>query len=342
MSCKDIFAIKIELSNCFCQYVVCILLVLFRFELLRVSFDQDEFFPPPIFNGVLHMSELPLSAAIALLEKAVLQAGTKIVELLASPDTIQTWKKDDQSLVMSVDLESQKVLSAVLHGVLPLVSEEEVSSHHLIDSAAHYFLIDPLDGTTSCRRFLLQRGGQVGFGPLAGVVLDNRLTASCFFHVPDRTLYVARHGQGIMARSFEIDAHHALVEKSKTQIDRPEMPALQKSAFLFYPGARGELRVVEQLRARDIVENVYRFGGFANDCLRIARGFEQGSVQFSVKAWDYCATLFPIEAGLEVFADPLGSAAPFSQWKIELENPVLIAYPAHAQTILSVIRDAVS
>jgi hypothetical protein len=77
-----------------------------------------------------------------------------------------------------------------------------------------------------------------------------------------------------------------------------------------------------------IVETAYRFGGFANDCQRLACGFEQLQIQYTVKAWDFSATLFESEAGLDVWCDPLGKGVSYADWKVRLLNPIIAAAPA--------------
>jgi fructose-1,6-bisphosphatase/inositol monophosphatase family enzyme len=82
---------------------------------------------------------------------------------------------------------------------------------------------------------------------------------------------------------------------------------------------------------------MYRFGGFANDCARLAQGFEQMSIQFSAKPWDFSAVLLAAEAGLEVWLDPLGRRVPFSDWRISSDNPTIIVQPGIRDEAFSLI-----
>jgi fructose-1,6-bisphosphatase/inositol monophosphatase family enzyme len=84
---------------------------------------------------------------------------------------------------------------------------------------------------------------------------------------------------------------------------------------------------MQHLKNHNAIENMYRFGGFANDCARLAQGFEQMSVQFSAKPWDFSAVLLAAEAGLEVWLDPLGRRVPLNEWRIESNNPLMIMHP---------------
>ena len=87
-----------------------------------------------------------------------------------------------------------------------------------------------------------------------------------------------------------------------------------------------------------MIENIYRFGGFANDCSRIAHGFEQIQVQFSVKAWDLTAALIAELAGATVIVDPKKSRTPLSEWKVTHTNPVVTAHPDCISKMMEVMK----
>lgn len=275
-----------------------------------------------------------INEIVGLLEGAVLEAGEYIVTTIESGAKPEVWTKADNSLVMSVDVESQRIILKTLGGLMQIVAEEDESTHAQVSTAESYFLIDPLDGTTSCRRFWNVRGGQVGFGPLVGYVEKGRLTAAVFYSVPHRTLYTAVLGEGLRASVVDFDAAPAPVERiARDRLTPVVCPQLSLAGVLFYVGNQGEARVVEHLRKRNAVENFYRFGGFANDCIRLSRGFEQITVQFAVKPWDYAAVLFAHEAGLQVTGDPFGLRVPFSEWKIQMNNPVVITQPSISEEL---------
>lgn len=102
---------------------------------------------------------------------------------------------------------------------------------------------------------------------------------------------------------------------------------LSSAGMLFFISQYGEARFVEFLKRENVIENIYRFGGFANDCTRIAQGFEQVQLQFNIKPWDFSAVLFAAESGSEVYCDPLTRRTPLDEWKIEKNNPVVVLPP---------------
>lgn len=276
-----------------------------------------------------------LTERLLLLENAVLTAGCAMLDTLSSSQPVRVWRKADQSLLMNVDLESQERLLKSLEGVAPIVSEEDPSTHSLIEGKGEYLIVDPLDGTTSCKRFMAQEGGQLGFGPLVGYAENGIIQAAAFFNLPRRAIFSAYRGGGA---HFSPIRDRRIDRSARTRL-QPAFPEhLEDAAILFYPGSAGELSLIDYLRSRDMVENAYRFGGFANDCSRLASGYEQAHVQLSVHPWDYSAVLIVTEAGLSACVDPLGTPTPSEQWVIKAKNPVLLAPPALLPALLTSFR----
>lgn len=263
----------------------------------------------------------PLAATIEQLEMAVLDAAGYLVSSLESGQRIDVAIKADSTQVLNLDLESQRRILAKLAGSFPILAEEDEGSHSLIDAGGSYFLVDPLDGTTSCKRFRGELGGQVGYGPLVGFVQDNRLSAASFYNIPQRKLFSAVAGEGTWC--VETKGGDLPSGGARTRLQPSSCSKLNEAGVLFFIGKRGESPVVQHLRDENALENLYRFGGFANDCSRLAQGLEQVSLQFTVKPWDLSAALLAEEAGLEVILDPLGRKIPLRSWRIERENPLV-------------------
>ncbi len=254
-------------------------------------------------------------------------AAQYILRCFDDPASIQVDRKADMTLVTSIDLGVQKLLIDRLQGQYPIVAEEDRSSHALLGREKSYLLIDPLDGTTSCKRFLNTIGGQIGYGPLVGLVENNRLVLSVFYNLPQRALFSAVRGGGTMMSEILPDASIPEFSKRQTLKIKPAC-ALNESATLFYIGTKEELDIVHYLKKQGEVENFYRFGGFANDCTRLARGFEQIQVQFAVRPWDASATLLSYEAGFDFVMDPLGKKQRFEEYEMAMNNPLVSFHPA--------------
>jgi fructose-1,6-bisphosphatase/inositol monophosphatase family enzyme len=273
------------------------------------------------------------SEKLKLIEKAVLHAASHLLEASKNNAKIQVKSKPDYTIVMNLDLECQKKIKEILDGSIPVLAEEDESSHNLIGQEVDYFIVDPIDGTASCRRYLGIEGGQIGFGPLAGLVEKGKVRIAVYFNLPNKTLYSAIYGEGSYAVTMEpSSALPELSERRKLFIKTAY--ELNQSAILFYPGSMEELRAIMHLRTHGLVENTYRLGGFANDSIRLAENFEQIQLQCRVKAWDFPATLIAKEAGLKVILDPFNKKIEFEDWVIKSDNPVLIAHEKVITTLL--------
>jgi fructose-1,6-bisphosphatase/inositol monophosphatase family enzyme len=261
----------------------------------------------------------------SVVESAVMGAAEYLIAEARAGNELHVTVKADNTIVMNLDIESQqRILEALPTGV-PIVAEEDESSHNLIHNGGTYFLVDPLDGTTSCKRFFGQQGGHVGYGPLVGYVEDDQLKVASFFSVPHASLFTAVRGEGCYLRQLKpgID----VTQTPATKLAVPACALLRQAGVLFFLGKLGEGKIIQRFKDKDLVENIYRFGGFANDCSRLAQGFEQVGIQFSVKPWDFTAVLFAVEAGLEAWLDPLGRRIPFSEWRMEDNNPIIMVHP---------------
>ena len=281
------------------------------------------------------------SVHIAKIEQATLAAGRYLLNQVKNPDAIEMWHKKDNTLVMTLDIESQRIITESLGREMAIVGEEDEDSHKLLATAQDYYLIDPVDGTASCKRFLGKEAGQLGFGPLVGIVKGGRLQAATFYHVPYRTLYTALRGRG--AFMLQVDPSASIPENLPDLRERRRLKvaddcSLAEAGVLFFPGVNGECRIIEYLKGNSLVENVYRFGGFANDCVRLALGYEQIQVQFSVKSWDFSASLIAAEAGMKVIVDPKGSKTDLYDWVVQPENPVIACLPSLVDEMLDIAR----
>jgi myo-inositol-1(or 4)-monophosphatase len=289
-------------------------------------------------QSIPHPFSPTFSHEVSLAEGAVLSAARYLVDEMDSGRKPEVWVKPDHTLVMNIDLECQKRVLAELtkEGHQRIVAEEDEESHALIDVGGSYFLVDPLDGTTSCRRFLGERGGQIGYGPLVGYVKDDALSVACFFNAPHRRLYTAVKGEG----TFEVDVDFSDLTtlRNRKRLRAQPVERLVHAGVLFYLGTLGEGKVMQLMRNENAIENMYRFGGFASDCARLARGSEQVNVQFAVKPWDFTGVLLSAEAGLNIYLDPLQQKVPLNSWKIQMNNPLISTHPSIEQELFDLLE----
>lgn len=279
--------------------------------------------------------EQKIEAAVALMEQAAFSAAQHMLQTFNFQRSLAATRKEDTSVLTVLDIESQEIVRGILGRSITVIAEEDPSTHSLTGEK-EYFLVDPLDGTSACKRFPGVVGGQVGYGPLLGYALDRRLIACVYVNIPTRKLYTAVRGLGTYEISLERWSRVRLADRRRIICE--EQRPLIESAALFYPGLNGEIRALENLRTRLEFETTYRFGGFANDCTRLALGYEQIGIQFSLKVWDLSAALLPAEAGLRVIVDPLGSRVELADFPLVPQCAVLISQRHFSDDVLEAIR----
>jgi len=270
--------------------------------------------------------------------KAVEAAAAVLLSMIEEKSEITVSIKADNTLLLNVDLALQQaILSVLTDSKVTIVSEELPDTHHHIGSKKQYFLVDPLDGTTSCKRFFGETNTQVGYGPMVGVVSEfGTLHAVAFFNCPAQKIFVAEKNKGTWCKEFfSLQRSELLQEWSRLA---PVIPSeLNECGMLFYAGLQGELQAIEKIKKADLLENIYRFGGFANDCSRIAQGFEQIQLQYTVKAWDIPASLLIAEAGeYDVFVKASGAWVSIFDRVLEMENPMIACPKRFSSQLLGI------
>lgn len=270
--------------------------------------------------------EPTFTAETTMALSAVESAATVLNTMIEQESTIEITVKLDNTLLLNVDLALQ---AAILNVLTPsgtaIVSEELPQTHQYIGGKKNYFIVDPLDGTTSCKRFFGKKDTQVGYGPMVGVVSDQgTLHAVVFFNCPAQKIFIAEKGKGVWYKDIRQEAS-SIENESEWKRLSPHIPSLlSECGMLFYAGMKGELQAVEKIKKSDLVENMYRFGGFANDCSRIAQGFEQVQLQYTVKAWDIPAALLIAEIETyDVFIKTSDRWIPIYDRVLEMENPMV-------------------
>ena len=269
--------------------------------------------------------------------EAVIAASVEVLSFAESSQELSAWRKTDETLLTTLDLACHETIGARLSKTgVQVLSEESADTHHYINSTGPFFIVDPIDGTSACKRFLRTEGGQVGFGPLVGYVENGKVVVAAYYNIPQRTLYQAVYGCGVVKQV----GHPTIIGKDsqRAQIIAPRTAIpLSQTTLLFFISKQGEAPYVDKLVRGGVVQTCSRFGGFANDCVRMAEGFEQVQLQFSVYPWDASAILFMHEVGLRVVFDPCNAARSYDDWVLTKINPILVAASAHIEELGRVI-----
>ena len=119
---------------------------------------------------------------------AIVQAGERVREIYDTDFEVN--KKDDNSPITKADLESNKILRAVLEKTgIPILSEEDVDDKSRLASEK-VWIVDPLDGTQD----FVNRTGE--FTILVGLV-ENHVPVMGLVYLPiKKMLYFAEKGMG--------------------------------------------------------------------------------------------------------------------------------------------------
>ena len=125
---------------------------------------------------------------------AIVHAGEKIQEIYDTDFEVN--KKDDDSPITKADLESNKILRAILEkSGIPILSEEDFDDKSRLDSN-RVWIVDPLDGTQD----FVNRTGE--FTVMIGLV-ENHVPIMGLVYAPNKKiLYFAEKGMGAFCYDF--------------------------------------------------------------------------------------------------------------------------------------------
>lgn len=118
-----------------------------------------------------------LSPKLEILARIARAAGAVVMKHYEAG--VEARFKDDRSPVTDADQEAEALILAELARAfpgVPVVAEEEAAAGRMAQGGAHFFLVDPLDGT---REFIARRGGQ--FTVNIGEVVDGSAVAGVVY-----------------------------------------------------------------------------------------------------------------------------------------------------------------
>ena len=215
------------------------------------------------------------------------KAGAFIKQEAAHFDHHSIEYKDVNNLVSYVDKETEKMLVAALHELLPeagFITEEGTTAAmaQRANPDQLFWVIDPLDGTTNFVHGLPVYCVSVGLvqqkTPIAGVV----------YHVPNDETYSAWQGGGAFCNGRRISVSTAqTLDKS-----------LLATGFPYYKFENQDkyLQILEELMKR--THGLRRMGAAAIDLAYVAAGKFEGFYEYNLNSWDMAAGIILVrEAG---------------------------------------------
>ena len=106
---------------------------------------------------------------------------------------VEARRKEDQSPVTAADEDAERYILEKLRALrpdVPVVAEEEAAAGKIQQIGAHFFLVDPLDGTRAFVR------GEPEFTVNIGLIHQRRPVLGVIYAPPQKTLYYGQPGAG--------------------------------------------------------------------------------------------------------------------------------------------------
>ena len=208
-------------------------------------------------------------------EKLLREAGEK---MLAYHDLRVTSKGHHADFVTQADQEVQAFLIDGLHRLYPdaLFFAEEKKDNVLTDALT--FIIDPIDGTTNFFR------GRKSSCISVGAVEGRRAVFGGILQPYTDALYLAERGKGATCNGEPI--HVSEVPMERALIDLGTSPYYDDLWKLTGESVGAILPLIADFR---------RSGSATIDLCDIASGYSEGTFEWLLQPWDYCAASLLIE-----------------------------------------------
>ena len=249
---------------------------------------------------------------------AIIQAGEKVREIYDTDFEVN--KKDDNSPITKADLESNKILRAVLEKTgIPILSEEDVDDKSRLVSEK-VWIVDPLDGTQD----FVNRTGE--FTILVGLV-ENDVPVMGLVYLPiKKILYFAEKGMG----PFCYDLHDWKKISVRNVDDVSGCLALVSRHHL----SGKEKKILDHLG----ITNTLTIGSTLK-VMEISSG--RGDIYLTttnkMSQWDTCASWCVISEAGGKMTDILGNDLVYNTESVKHENGLLVTNGVVHEMIVSKI-----
>jgi len=248
------------------------------------------------------------SALMNVMQAAARKAARGLIRDFGEVENLQVSRKGPADFVSAADLRAEKILREELTRVRPKFGFElEEGGRVEAPDGEHYWLVDPLDGTTNflhgLPHFAISIGLKKGDDVIAAVIHDP---------IKDE-MFWAEKGSGawLNERRLRVSA-------------RTKLPDSLLATGIPFHGVGNHDRVAVEIRQiMDQVAGIRRFGAAALDLAYVAAGRYEGFWEHNLKPWDIAAGLLMVrEAGGKV-TDFAGTETMLASGDIVATNGVL-------------------
>ncbi len=223
------------------------------------------------------------TALINVMETAARKAAPKLLRDFNEVENLQVSRKGPADFVSNADISAEKTIRAELERARPDFGFKlEEGGEIPAKDGTHYWIIDPLDGTTN---FL---HGIPHFAISIGVMEGNNLIAGLILDLTKDELFWASKGDGAFVNG------HRLRVSGRTRM--ADCVLATGVPFLGKPGHEEFLREANEVMA--VSAGIRRFGAASLDLAYVAAGRYDGYWERGLSAWDLAAGIVIVrEAG---------------------------------------------
>ncbi len=248
------------------------------------------------------------SALINAMTNSARKAARGLLRDFNEVEHLQVSKKGPSDFVSAADRRAEKTLHAELSKLRPdfgFIMEE--GGRIEAKDGKHYWVIDPLDGTTNFLHAIPH------FAISIGVLRENELIAGIVLDVVRDELFWAEKGAG----AFHNDRRLRVSVRRK-------LPDAVVSTGIPFHGREGHDRFRQELATiMPEVAGIRRFGAAALDLAYVAAGRYEGFWERGLSIWDIAAGIVLVREAGGIVTDLKGGASMLESGEILAANDVL-------------------
>ncbi len=259
------------------------------------------------------------TALINVMETAARKAAPKLLRDFNEVENLQVSRKGPADFVSNADISAERTIRAELERARPDYGFKlEEGGEIPAKDGTHYWIIDPLDGTTN---FL---HGIPHFAISIGVMEGNNLIAGLILDLTKDELFWASKGDGAFVNG------HRLRVSGRTRM--ADCVLATGVPFLGKPGHEEFLREANEVMA--VSAGIRRFGAASLDLAYVAAGRYDGYWERGLSAWD-------LAAGIVIVREAGGLVSQIDGGEKMLEKGDILATNSGInQTMMDILRKA--
>ncbi len=239
---------------------------------------------------------------------AVRKAGNHIVRSGDKRSKIRITKKENNSFVTNVDIESEEIIITALNRAYPrhnYITEEQGEIHYSNDDST--WIIDPLDGTTNFIHNYPSYCISLAFRQ------ENRIEQAIIYNPVNHDMFTATRGEGAQYNGtrMRVNNRHTF-DDALLSIGIPRDSDRLAQYF----------NIIQQLHGH--TSGIRKSGSTALHLAYVAAGFLDGFSHSGQKIWDLAAGSLLVKESGGLITDYRGGESYFDKGECLVANPKLL------------------